>query len=142
MTGLTHDAVTFAIYPDNILAYITRVEIKEGAMDRAARRAAVAAYKDRKPAWGVFAVICNATGQVWVGASRHVDTEQNGLWFSLRHGSGRQPALQAAWKTHGPDAFRFEELERLREDYPEIGRTDELKRRQALWRARLDAAAL
>ncbi|WP_300575940.1 GIY-YIG nuclease family protein [Phenylobacterium sp.] len=112
-------------------------------MDRTARRAAVAAYKDRKPAWGVFAVICEATGQAWVGTSRHVDTEQNGLWFALRLGSCPYAGLQAAWTQHGgAEAFRFEELERLREDYPEIGRPDELKRRQALWRARLEAAAL
>jgi hypothetical protein len=115
----------------------------EGAMDRAARRAATAAYKERKPAWGVFAVICDATGEAWVGTSRHVDTEQNGLWFTLRLGSCPYASLQAAWTQHGgAEAFRFEELERLREDYPEIGRMDELKRRQALWRARLDAAAL
>lgn len=56
-------------------------------MDKSARRAAVAAYKERKPEWGVFAVRCLATGQAWVGESRHLDTQQNGLWFALRHGS-------------------------------------------------------
>ncbi len=111
-------------------------------MNQSDRKAAIAAYKERKPAWGVFAVICNATGEVWVGASRHVDTERNGLWFGLRLGTGRWPALQAAWTAHGEAEFRFEELERLREDYPEIGRGDELKRRCALWRARLQAAPL
>ena len=106
------------------------------------RKAAIAAYKERKPAFGVFAVICIATGQSWVGQSRHVDTQKNGLWFSLRQGSNRNAPLQAAWTLHGEGEFRFEELERLREDYPDIGRGDELKRRQALWRARLEAAAL
>ncbi|MEW6018620.1 MAG: GIY-YIG nuclease family protein [Pseudomonadota bacterium] len=109
-------------------------------MDHAARKAATAAYKERKPAWGVFAVICNATGQAWVGASRHVDTQKNGLWFTLRMGSSPFADLQAAWKKHGgEEAFRYEELERLREDYPPLGREDEIKRRQALWAARLEA---
>ena len=111
-------------------------------MDRQDRKAAIAAYKERKPAYGVFAVVCRATGEVWVGRSRHVDTQQNGLWFTLRTGTSLHPSLQAAWKQHGEHEFRFEELERLREDFPEISRGDELKKRQALWRARLQASEL
>jgi hypothetical protein len=111
-------------------------------MDRQSRKAAIAAYKERKPAHGVYAVICNATGEAWVGSSRHVDTQQNGLWFALRLGKSPHDALQAAWSEHGEGEFRFEELERLREDFPDIGRADELKKRQALWRSRLQASAL
>jgi hypothetical protein len=111
-------------------------------MDRQARKAAVAAYKERPPAFGVFAVVCNATGQTWVGASRHVDTQQNGLWFQLRLNGCRSPSLQAAWRDHGEAEFRFEELDRLRPDYPEIGRMDELKKRATLWRDRLRAEPL
>ena len=111
-------------------------------MDRQEKRAAIAAYKERKPAFGVYAVICRATGQAWVGCSRHVDTQKNGVWFTLRMGNHRQAAMQQAFSAHGEDSFDFEELDRLREDYPEIGRMDELKRRQSLWTARLHAQAL
>jgi hypothetical protein len=111
-------------------------------MDREDRKAAIAAYKERKPAWGLYAVVCTATGEAWVGRSRHIDTQQNGLWFSLRLGTSPHASLQAAWKQHGEREFRFEELERLRDDYPELGRMDELKKRQALWRSRLEASAL
>jgi hypothetical protein len=114
----------------------------ESVMDRQDRKAAVAAYKERKAAWGVFAVICNATGEAWVGGSRHVDTQQNGLWFGLRMGSSPHKSLQASWREHGETEFRFEELDRLREDFPELSRADELKKRQALWQARLQAKAL
>jgi len=106
------------------------------------KKAAIAAYKERKLAFGVYAVICSATGDAWVGASRNVDTHRNQLWFTLRQGGCRHAALQAAWREHGEDEFRFEELDRLREDYPQIGRMDELKRRQALWRERLHATAI
>lgn len=111
-------------------------------MDRQDRRAAVAAYKERKAAWGVYAVICTATGEVWVGHSRHVDTQRNGLWFTLRLGTSPHASLQAAWNAHGEREFRFEELDRLADDFPQISRLDELKKRQALWRARLQASAL
>jgi hypothetical protein len=111
-------------------------------MDRQARKAAVSAYKERKSAYGVFAVICTATGEAWVGQSRHIDTQQNALWFALKQVSSPHASLQAAWTAHGPDSFRFEELERLRDDVSSIGRPDELKRRQALWTARLGATRL
>lgn len=111
-------------------------------MDRQARKAAVAAYKEKKPAYGVFAVICNATGEAWVGASANVDTHRNRLWFGLRLGSSPHKALQGAWGAHGEAEFRFEELDRLREDFPALSRADELKKRQALWRARLNASDL
>jgi hypothetical protein len=129
------------IYPDkNIRQY--RPGEKEPPVNREDRKAAIAAYKERKSANGVFAVICNATGEAWVGQSRHVDTHQNRLWFALRLGKGPQAALQAAWIRHGEAEFRFEELDRLREDFPQISLADELKKRQSLWRDRLRAAAL
>ena len=104
------------------------------------RKGAIATYKERGPAFGVYAVICNATGDVWVGRSRHVDTQQNGLWFALKLGTSPHLSLQAAWTQHGADEFRFEELERLREDYSHLLRWDELKKRQDLWKARLHAS--
>ncbi len=111
-------------------------------MDQIEKKAAVAAYRERKPARGVFAVICSATGEVWVDQSRNLDSQHNRLWFSLRHGNSFYKSLRSAWTAHGEDEFRFEELERLRDDYPEIGIGDELKRRTALWKQRLQAASL
>ena len=111
-------------------------------MQRQDRKAAIAAYKQRRSAWGVYAVICTATGEAWVGHSRHVDTQQNGLWFALNLGRSPHSSLQTAWKTHGEEEFKFEELERLRDDFPEFNRMDELKKRQTLWCSRLSASAL
>ena len=111
-------------------------------MDRSERKAAIAAYKQRKPAHGVYAVICSATGEAWVGMSLHVDTQKNGLWAGLRLGGCPFKTLQAAWTAHGEQAFRFEELERLSDDFPDLLRRGELKKRQALWRARLQASGV
>jgi hypothetical protein len=111
-------------------------------MNQIDKKAAIAAYHEKRPAFGVFAVICSATGDVWVDHSRHVDTQRNGLWFALRHGTSPYKSLQSVWATQGEEAFRFEELERLRHDYPQIGVKDELKRRAARWKARLPARAL
>lgn len=111
-------------------------------MERQDRRAAIAAYKERGAAWGLFVVQCTATGQAWVGGSRHVDTQKNGLWFALRLGSAPFAKLQAAWTAHSETDFRFEELDRLAVDHPPLGRADELRRRQRLWAMRLQAEIL
>lgn len=111
-------------------------------MTPAHRKTLVAAYKERKTIAGVFAVICNATGQAWVGTSRHIDTQQNGLWFTLRMGAHLNRPLQAVWTEHGESAFRFEQLDRLPEDTSDMARDTELKSRSALWTARLDAGKL
>lgn len=111
-------------------------------MDNQARKAAIAAYKERVTAWGVYAVQCTATGEAWVGCSRHIDTQQNGLWFALRTGACTQASLQAAWTAHGETEFRSQELDRLRPDHPELSRRDELRKRAGIWATRLSASVL
>ncbi|ESQ78577.1 GIY-YIG nuclease family protein [Asticcacaulis sp. YBE204] len=111
-------------------------------MDHDEKKAAIAAYKERKSVSGIYAVICNATGEVWVGASRNLEAQQNGLWFTLRLGQHIHKPLQAAYSEHGAAAFRYEELDRVPEDYSEMACKDDLKRRKALWQARLQAEVL
>jgi hypothetical protein len=110
-----------------------------GAVDR---KAAIAAYKERKTPFGIFAVRCTATGQVWVGRSQHLDTQRNGLWFALKHGSGMNRDLQAAWTACGEGAFTFEELERLSDETLPYLRQAQLKERLVHWKAELDAALI
>lgn len=111
-------------------------------MDSHEKKAAVAAYKERKSVSGIYAVICNATGEVWVGASRNLAAQQNGVWFTLKLGSHMHKSLQAAWNEHGEAEFRYEELDRVPEDYSDMARKDELKRRKGLWQTRLRAEGL
>ncbi len=110
-------------------------------MSQIDKKAAIAAYKERKTPAGIYAVRCRASGEVWVGASRHLDAQQNSLWFALRLGSGRNPGLQQAWAAHGEGEFSFEALERLGdEDQTSAylqGAT--LKKRLAFWRSELSA---
>ena len=109
-------------------------------MSTSSRKAAIAAYKERKTPFGIFIIRCSATGEAWVGRSQHLDTRKNGLWFTLRHGCGLNRDLQAAWTTHGETAFTFEELERLPDETSPYPRHALLKERLAYWKAELDAA--
>jgi hypothetical protein len=111
-------------------------------MEREARKAAVAAYKEHKAIGGIYAVRCAPTGQCWLGRAADLSAIQTRIWFSLRHGSASNRALQAAWQAHGATAFTFEEIERLAAEDNAYVRDALLKERFAHWRAALGAAAL
>lgn len=111
-------------------------------MDKMARKAAIADWKRKDQPMGVFAVRCDATGAVWVGASKTLDKVWNKLSFTLRQGSGRPEALQQAWRAGGAESFRFEELERLDDTVEPVARDRVLAEKRDAWRARLGASAL
>ncbi|THD81155.1 MAG: GIY-YIG nuclease family protein [Phenylobacterium sp.] len=109
-------------------------------MDKQSRREALRQYKEKKPAIGVFAVRCAASGEVWVAASRNLDQQQNGVWFGLRLGSHPNRALQAAWAAHGEAAFAFERLEVLEDrDHSPLAIDLMLKDAEKRWRETLGA---
>ena len=111
-------------------------------MDKQSRRQVVRDYKERKVSQGIFAVRC-ATGEVWVGKSRNLEQQQNGIWFGLRSGGYINPAVQAAWTAHGEAAFSFEVLEAIdADDLSAYGRDNLLKDRDDHWRAALGATKL
>ncbi|MCR4522059.1 MULTISPECIES: GIY-YIG nuclease family protein [Bosea] len=111
-------------------------------MQTADRKAATAAYKERKSVAGIFAFHCEVAGLAWVGRAPDLATIENRLRFTLRHGSHRQRLMQAAWNAHGPEAFRFEALERLEDEDISYVLDRVLKERLAHWQAKLGAEAL
>ena len=104
------------------------------------RRAAVAAYKERKVRAGIYAVRCTASDQLWIGSAPDLSTIQNRLWFTLRQAANTHRSLQEAWCTHGSEAFTFEIIEQLPEDAEESGylREAALKNRHMHWLAKLN----
>ena len=95
------------------------------------RKAAVAAYRERKVAMGIYVVRCAATGQQWAGDAPDLATIWNRLTFALRHGSAQQRSLQSAWREHGADGFTFDILEKM--DFEDVAYV-----RQRVLRDRLD----
>jgi hypothetical protein len=111
-------------------------------MNRDDRKAAIAAYKERKNTAGIFAVRCTASGQIWVGQTPNLDTIQNRIWFTLRLGSNSNRDLQSAWSTHGGENFTFESLERLEDEELPYVRDAVLKERALHWRSTLNASII
>ena len=109
-------------------------------MDKQRRRDIAQAYKDRRVPVGIFSLRCDPTGETWVGMSRNLEGAENGVLFSLRLGSGRNAAMQAAWTAHGEAAFTFSVVETLTEDLSDIGRETWLKGQARHWLAALAAS--
>jgi hypothetical protein len=112
------------------------------AMKETARRKdLIREYKEKKARPGVFAVRCATTGESWVGSSRNLDTQKNGIWFQLRAGSYVNTELLASWKKHGENCFSFDELEVVEDENTQL--IDLLlKDRAAHWREKLGARKL
>jgi hypothetical protein len=106
------------------------------------RKAAIAAYKERKTVAGIFVIRSQASARQWVGAAPNLEKIQNRIWFTLRQGSHSCRSLQAAWTAHGPDDLSFWECERLEEEETTYIRGGLLKERMLHWRARLGAEAV
>jgi hypothetical protein len=106
------------------------------------KKAAIAAYKERKSVAGIYVIRCGASGQAWVGRSPNLDTIQNRIWFSLRMGSNSNRDLQTAWSAHGGDDFTFEALERLEDEELPYVRDTLLKERAIHWRSLLNGLAI
>ena len=106
------------------------------------RKAAIAAYKERKTIAGIFVVRCTASGEAWVGQAANLETIQNRIWFSLRQGSHTCRSLQATWNTYGEAGLTFGECERLEDEESSYIRNALLKERMLHWLAELNAEAI
>ena len=102
-------------------------------MKREDKKAALAAYKERKAEPGIFVVRCTATDQVWIGAAPELSTIWNRVSFALRQGVQAPASLQAAWNAHGAENFTFEPVESLTDEQLVFGRDRMLKERRAHW---------
>ncbi len=103
------------------------------------RKAALAAYRERKVECGIYALRCLATGEVWAGSAPDLATIRNRHWFTLRMGSHTVHSLQSAWQAHGEQAMAFEVVERLAGDVAAMSRDRMLKERLAHWLGALGA---
>jgi hypothetical protein len=106
------------------------------------RKAAAAAFKERKTLPGVYAIRCPAAGGLWLGQASDMTRVQNRHWFALRTGGHTNRAMQAAWASHGETGFSFEMLEILAEEDNSIILGSQLRDALKRWRMKLVAEAV
>lgn len=110
-------------------------------IDKSRRKELMQQYAERGPQTGVFAVRNATTGEAWVGQSRNIDKQQNGLWMRLRGGMCVDQSLQASWTKHGEAAFSYEVLEAVADADPYVLERLLPERAQA-WRQELGAGVV
>lgn len=79
-----------------------------------ARRKAIRAYKEREETGGLYRVVNLQTG--WkspVAATPNLQGQRNKFQFAQRTHTRFEEMLRGEWETYGPEAFAFEEVERL-----------------------------
>ncbi|SRR5579883_654825 len=104
------------------------------------RKAAIQAYKERKPERGIFAIRCTATGDVWVDSAMDLPAAENRIWFALKMGDRfTEQTLVAEFTKLGREAFTFEVLEKLDEDVADLNLRDLLKQKKLFWIEKLSA---
>jgi hypothetical protein len=110
-------------------------------VDKSRREELLRQFSDRPPQNGIFALKNAVTGEAWVGVSRNLDTQINGLRVRLNSNQFMNKDVQASWNAHGEDAFSYEVIERFVETDPYVL---ELKRseRAAYWREQLNAGTV
>ncbi|HEU0133423.1 MAG TPA: GIY-YIG nuclease family protein [Allosphingosinicella sp.] len=112
-------------------------------MDQQERKAAAAAFRERKSEPGIYALTCRPTGERWVGRASDLASIENRLAFALKMASTPHRSLQAAARAHGAEAFTFEVMERLdSKDESEALVWARLKKRLDHWRDELGATSI
>ncbi len=106
------------------------------------KKAAIAAYKERKVVGGIYAVRCLPSGRRWIGWAANLATIQNRVWFGLRMGTSPHRTLQSAWNAHGAESFVLEEVERLDDEALTFVRDRVAKERHTYWCATFQAEAI
>jgi len=102
------------------------------------KKAKIRAYKDTRPAMGVYQISNTANGRILLGSNVNMPAVLNRFATELRFGSCRIKALQDDWKQFGPDAFEFTELELLEpENDPAYDPTEDLRVLEELWTDKL-----
>lgn len=107
--------------------------------DRANRRAASRAYKEREDVGGVFRIVHRPSGwQTPLLCTPNLEGERNKLQFSKRVDTPARMELQAVWGSLDREGFELIELERLTRK-PEQSASEfkeDLEALLELWQAR------
>jgi hypothetical protein len=98
------------------------------------RKALIREYKSAPQPAGIYRVRNTTTGKSLIGSSVNLPGMLNRQRFQLEHGSHPDKELQRDWNDLGPDAFRFEILDRLEPpDEPGYDPTADLRVLKEMW---------
>ena len=107
-------------------------------MSKVDRKVSIREYKDTPRPAGIFCVRNTTTGMSLVGSTPNLPGMLNRQRFQLENGSHPDRGLQADWNELGPDAFKFEVLDRLEpREEPGYDPAEDLRVLKEMWLERL-----
>jgi hypothetical protein len=106
------------------------------------KKAAIAAYKEKKVVAGIYAVRSRTESKVWVGSAPNLATVWNRLVFELQLGGCRCRSLQQAWNLQSGEGFDFETLESIDAEALSFAAERVMKERLQHWSSALAAERL
>ena len=81
-------------------------------MEKPTKKELTASYKKNPPAGGVYAIHNEKNGKLYLDAAPDLHGAQNRFVFSQKSGCTLRK-LAKDWNIFGPDAFRFEILDKV-----------------------------
>ncbi|HAH60314.1 MAG: GIY-YIG nuclease family protein [Lentimicrobium sp.] len=78
-------------------------------------------YKNRKFPMGVFRIVNNTNGKIYIGSSNDLSAAWNSHKFQLNAGLHPCLELQADWNRLGADKFTYEIVDEIKPDEKEMG---------------------
>ncbi|MHB0976610.1 MAG: GIY-YIG nuclease family protein [Candidatus Aquicultorales bacterium] len=95
-------------------------------------------YKQTPRPSGIYRIMNNANGKVFIGGSPNVPGKINSARFQLELGSHKCTGLQKEWNEYGGENFSFDTLELLEpSDDPAWKQADKLKALETEWLEKL-----
>lgn len=113
-------------------------------MDTEKRQRMKEAYQKRVSAGGVYVLENASTGKKLLLSETDLTGAENRFRFMQMTGSCPNQKLRFAWKESGPEAFRFQVLERLeqKEEQTKEEFLEDLKLLEEIWREKLGEETL
>ena len=97
-------------------------------MDKAQRKALVEEWKNRCPEMGVISILCKATGESFLGASKDTKADFNSNRVKLSSGTHPNKRLRALWEQYGESGFEFLVIAHLKCEDPTKDYTAQLEK--------------
>ena len=108
-------------------------------MDKESKRAASAAYKERRLVGGVYSITNRQTGEKHPFSAQDLRGAENRFRFMAQTDGCTVLSLQKEWSAYGPEAFFFEVLERIEQGETQSAKEfrDDVKALEELWKEKL-----
>lgn len=113
-------------------------------MEQSRKKELIAAYKQRTPTGGVYAIACPPAGKVLIKGDFDLQGAENRFRFAVSTDSCVVPALKEDWKQFGGKSFEFSILEEIKqaEEQSNLDFRRDIQTLEELWKEKYSPGQL